>query len=250
MRWLLFVLFALALVGAPARAGLPELVAATKPSVVAVGVFNATANPRFGFRGTGFAIGDGRLIVTNAHVLPADDDPNADRLAIAVPRDRTSAEVRTARRLSVSTQHDLVLLQIDGAPLPPLTLAGPQTVREGMAIALIGFPLGSALGLVPVTHAGVVSAITAIALPAPTSRQLDARTATALRQGPAEIYQLDATAYPGNSGSPVLDLDSGKVIGVINSVFVKGTKESAISQPTGISYAVPGRYVVDLMGTR
>ena len=42
-----------------------------------------------------------------------------------------------------------------------------------------------------------------------------------MRQGSFDVYQLDATAYPGNSGSPLLDADSGKVLGVINSVFVK-----------------------------
>ena len=61
------------------------------------------------------------------------------------------------------------------------------------------------------------------------------------------IYQLDAVAYPGNSGSPVYNPDSGEVIGVINKVLVRDTKESALSSPTGISYAIPVRYVHDLM---
>jgi hypothetical protein len=37
------------------------------------------------------------------------------------------------------------------------------------------------------------------------------------------------------------------VLGVINMVFVKGLKESAISAPSGITYAVPSRYVEALL---
>jgi serine protease Do len=30
-------------------------------------------------------------------------------------------------------------------------------------------------------------------------------------------------------------------------VLIKGTRESAMSQPSGISYAIPSRYVLELM---
>ena len=52
-------------------AELAALVATSKPSVLPVGTWNATDSPRFGFRGTGFVIGDGTLVATNFHVLPA-----------------------------------------------------------------------------------------------------------------------------------------------------------------------------------
>ena len=61
------------------------------------------------------------------------------------------------------------------------------------------------------------------------------------------MLQLDATAYPGNSGSPVYDPETGDVIGIINMVLVKGTKESALSQPSGITYAVPSRHLQGLL---
>ena len=61
------------------------------------------------------------------------------------------------------------------------------------------------------------------------------------------IYQLDAIAYPGNSGSPLYDPQTGEVIGVINKVLVKDTKESALASPTGISYAIPIQFVNTLL---
>ena len=61
------------------------------------------------------------------------------------------------------------------------------------------------------------------------------------------MYQLDGTAYPGNSGGPLFDGESGEVIGVINMVFVKGTKEAALSAPSGITFAVPVSFLLELL---
>lgn len=230
-------------------AGLPDVVAAIKPSLVAVGTFNPTASPRFGFRGTGFVVGNGNQVVTNLHVLPGPEAVGGRaRLVVAVPRGGDEPpEVRSAAVAAIDPEHDLTLLTIDGAPMPSLPIPSAELPREGTDVALIGFPLGAALGLAPVTHRGIVAAVVWIALPAPTSRQLDAKTAARLRRGPFRILQLDATAYPGNSGSPLLDASTGALVGVINLVLTKGTKESAISSPTGISYAVPATHVLDLM---
>jgi S1-C subfamily serine protease len=65
--------------------------------------------------------------------------------------------------------------------------------------------------------------------------------------GSYPVLQLDATAYPGNSGSPVYDPESGEVLGIINMVFVKGTKEAALTQPSGITYAIPAKHLQALM---
>jgi len=62
------------------------------------------------------------------------------------------------------------------------------------------------------------------------------------------VFQLDATSYPGNSGSPLYDPATGEVVGVLNMAFVKGTKEKALTDPSGISYAIPSRYLKALIG--
>ncbi len=229
-------------------ASLADLVEASSSSIVAVGTYDSLKIPRFTFRGTGFAVHGGSRIVTNAHVLPkpGDSDANA-KLAILIPRARGTPEIRAARQVSSDTEHDIAVVAFDGAALPPLTLDTASSARAGTSVALIGFPLGTGLGFVPVTHRGIVSAVTAIALPPATASQLDAKTLARLRQGTFDVLQLDATAYPGNSGSPLFDVETGSVIGVINMVFIKGTKESAISQPTGITYAIPAKYVVELL---
>ncbi|HMR71922.1 MAG TPA: S1C family serine protease, partial [Rubrivivax sp.] len=62
-----------------------------------------------------------------------------------------------------------------------------------------------------------------------------------------DIYQLDATAYPGNSGGPGLNADTGDVVAGINMVLTKGSRESALQHPSGISYAIPVRWVHELL---
>ena len=231
-----------------AKADLVDVIAAAKPSVVAVGTFNATNSPRFGFRGSGFAVGDGTMVVTNFHVLPGAVEGQAEaRLAVFLPGGRDAKPLRSARVLAVDRAHDLALLAIEGAPLPVLPLADPGTAREGMAIALMGFPIGGALGFSTVTHRGIIASITGVAIPAANAQQLNQPTALRLRAGSFDVYQLDATAYPGNSGGPVLDVATGQVVAIINMVLVKGTKESALTYPSGISYAIPVQYVAALL---
>ena len=249
VRWTLVLCL---LVPLAAVAGLEELIVTAKPSVVAVGVYNATNSPRFGFRGTGFVVGKGDMVVTNAHVLP-DPLPTREQgvLAIVTPKGGAGQQMRNATLLGMDRAHDLALLRIEGAALPALPLAdGGTSPREGMSVAIIGYPIGGVLGFTPVTHRGIVSSITAIVLPAPNSQALNAQAIKQLRQGSFDIYQLDATAYPGNSGSPVLDVASGQVVAVINMVLVKGSKESALTHPSGISYAIPVRFVNDLLKVR
>jgi S1-C subfamily serine protease len=120
-------------------------------------------------------------------------------------------------------------------------------VKEGQAILFTGFPIGAALGAFPATHRGMVAAITPIAIPQARSADLDPKTIRRLTTGAFPIFQLDATAYPGNSGSPVYDPESGEVLGVVNMVFVKGTKEAILTQPSGITYAVPSKHLRDLL---
>jgi serine protease Do len=234
----------------PAWADLPAVIAGAKPALVAVGTFSATDNPRFGFRGTGFVVGDGTHVVTNQHVLPAAGTTDGPALMVMVPSLGERGPLRRARVAATDAARDLVVLKIDGPPLPAMTLDEAGAAREGQAVALIGFPIGGALGFSAVTHRGIIASITTAALPAPTSAQLDPRAVTRLRDGNFEVFQLDATAYPGNSGGPLLDADSGRVVGIVNMVLIRGSRETALSAPTGITYAIPVRYLHELLSNR
>ncbi len=237
---------------APAADGssLPAAIDRIRPSIVAIGTTEPTRNPAFQFRGTGFVVGDGTLIATNNHVVPVSLDPAArEVVAIAVPLGTGEALVREATLVARDVEHDVALLRIGGAPLAAVRFGDSSHVREGQGFAFTGFPIGSVIGIFPTTHRATVSAITPSALTQPTARSLDPALIRKLRADRFPIFQLDATAYPGNSGSPMFDIETGEVVAIINSVAVKAGKESALTSPSGIAYAIPSTFVVKLLET-
>lgn len=250
-RWFRFVM-AWAIAGLslfqciPCMAGLPATIARIKPSVVGVGTVERMRTPPLELLGTGFVVADGRHVLTNAHVVAQPlDEQNYEFFAVFSGHG-THPQVRKAKKVAVDYEHDLALLKISGPPLPTVRLGDSDRVREGQSIAFTGFPIGAILGLYPATAHGIVSAITPIVIPAMAGKRLTPERIRRLRT-PYDVFQLDATAYPGNSGSPLFDPTTGKVLAIVNMVFVKGTKESVLSHPSGIAYAIPIRYAEALL---
>jgi len=227
-------------------AALPGTISRIKPSIVGVGSYQPARTPAAMLSGSGFIVANGHYVVTNFHVVSRVlDVAHFEHYVVYIGR-RPMPEVRKANILAKDPMHDLVILKLPGAPLPALELGDSDQVREGQLYAFTGFPIGAVLGLYPVTHRGIVSSITPIVVPMDRSIQLTPEVIKRLRS-PYNVFQLDATAYPGNSGSPLYDPGTGKVIAVVNMVFVKGTKESVLKDPSGITYAMPARYVRALM---
>jgi len=225
----------------PVGSDLPALIKRVRSSVLLVGTFGETDSPRFMFRGTGFVAAEGNLVITNNHVLPEGGELIAGRRLVVQTATGASGRwvMREADILKIDRERDLVLLRVHGESLSAIPLATDQVAQEGKAVAILGFPVGGALGFSLVTHRGIISSITPIALPQSTAQALNEKSIRKLREGAFNILQLDATAYPGNSGGPVLDLETGSVVGVLNMVLIKGSRESALTHPTGISYAIP-----------
>lgn len=247
---LMLALFATSAQAAPAPGAdpLPTTVARIKPSVVGVGTLLKTRHPATVFVGTGFVVGDGLSVITNAHVIPERlDVARMEELGIVVGTGPETVGFRPARLVGLDREHDLAHLRLSGAPLPAMRLAADDGVAEGQLLAFTGYPLGMRLGLHAATHRATLAVIAPAVRPSLNSRQLDARAISQLQRNAFGIYQLDGTAYPGNSGSPLYEPDSGDVVGVINMVFLKGLKESAVSNPSGITYAIPVRYVRELL---
>ena len=241
-RWLAIVLLALLWFPATrASAGpLPDTIDHFRASVVGIGTWKLRRTPPSYYLGTGFVVVDGHHCLTNAHVVAKflKDQEGEDVLLKVYAVGDPEPTMRGAHIVAQDPDHDLALLAFDGPPITPFPLGDSRTVREGEAVAFTGFPIGMVLGLHPATHRGTISAIVPVADPALSARRLDAKQIKRLRK-PFKIFQLDGTAYPGNSGSPLYRPESGEVIAVVNSVFVKGTKETALTDPSGITYAIP-----------
>jgi serine protease Do len=229
-----------------AYADLPQTIEKVRASVVGVGTYQKTRSPAMNMLGTGFVVGDGLHVITNAHVKPPFLDTERKEFLVVVTGRGKEVQIREVEEVASDPDHDVAVLKIKGAPLPPLTLGDPGDVREGQQYAFTGFPIGAILGLYHVTHRATVSSLTPIVIPSRGSKDLDVKSVTRLRKA-FDVFQLDATAYPGNSGSPLYDPESGRVIGVLNMVFVKQTKENVLSDPSGIAYAIPISHVTDLL---
>lgn len=232
-----------------AAADVPAVVAASKPSVVAIGLHAPLQNPQFRFRGSGFAVGDGRQVATCAHVLPTIDPARREAVAIALPADGGVRVVR-ARTGPVNQDADLAVLEFDGPALPALELADPADIREGAEVVVLGFPIGAVLGLFVAAHRGTIAAVTPRIVPSAVAAGLSRQNIEVMRGEPLRLLQLDATTFPGNSGGPLIDAASGRVVGVISLALTRGTRDGAAAHPTGISFAVPVDHLAALLASR
>lgn len=178
--------------------------------------------------------------------MPAELDPALLQQMVVFVGSGKQAIVREAEVVASSKEHDLAVLKVKGAPIPAMALASGELSKEGTTVAFTGFPIGAVLGLYPVTHRGIISSITPTIIPVEDSRQMTNKMLKRLRD-PYLVYQLDATAYPSNSGSALYEQATGEVLGIINKVFVQASKEAVISTPSGITYVIPVRYLKALL---
>ena len=221
-----------------------EVVAKNKSSVVGVGLYDALGAQSHQLRGSGFVVGNGQYIATNHHVVSQTLNPEVVQYWVVFSGQGRTPHTHRAEIVGLDPIHDLAILKID-SQLEPLKLAAPQIEPDGTEILLTGFPIGAVLGLYPATHRGLIAATTPDALPSASSEGLSSNLLNRLKD-PFLIYQLDITAFPGNSGSAVYRAEDGKVVGVLNKVFVSQGKESVLENPSGISYAIPIEHLFSL----
>ena len=161
--------------------------------------------------GSGFVIGRGGSIVTNAHVVEG-----ADRVRVRFGDKRTV----TAKVAGEDPSTDLALLLVDpeGLDLTALELGSSKRVQVGDPTVAIGNPFG----LDRTLTTGVVSALQ--------------RSIPSLQEGFSinDVIQTDAAINPGNSGGPLIDA-RGKVIGVNSQIETGGAGRGNV----GIGFAVP-----------
>ncbi|WP_417383974.1 transglutaminase family protein [Gimesia sp.] len=165
-----------------------------KSSVVAVS-FAGRDGQQAGL-GTGFVISADGLIATNLHVI-------GEARPISVQfMDGNKFDVKEVH--ATDRQMDLAVLKIDAKDLTPLTLAEPDSLKQGAEVIALGNPQGLRYSVVKGVNSG--------------TREIDGKP----------MIQLAIPIEPGNSGGPVLDAQ-GHVQGIV-------TLKSAVTRNLG--YAV------------
>jgi S1-C subfamily serine protease len=174
--------------------------------------------------GTGFVIetrGDVLTLATNRHVAVVDIDELPESIAPKGSKVQIDAVIRSgegplreqllparivAADFSEDLNSDLAILQVSGVKQPP-TPINPLIrfdLSEGMTYIAAGFPLGGIVGRITESRGNPSVAITGGRISA--LRRDD--------QGILNVIQVDGSLQPGNSGGPILDEKTGRLIGL------------------------------------
>ncbi len=190
--------------------------------------------------GSGFAIDPQGVIATNYHLVrPWEFDARFAGQAITpvsqslkvIFADRAPDEALEARLVRGSPEMDIALLKVD-APTPLPVVEGfepdPARVRQGDEVAIIGFPLGSAL----LQTTGQERATTTL-------------TRSTISKVSPTLLQLDAPVIQGYSGSPIFNRE-GKVIGILTARL--GERGEPIDPSArAIGLGTPIRFLLQLL---
>ncbi len=189
-----------------------DLAREAKPAVVLLKVLDRFGND-VGV-GSGFFITSDGVVVTNHHVI-------AGAAAVEAQLDNRDS-LPVLGILALDESNDLAVLQVDGAGQRALPLASRSLDLEvGERVLVLGGPRGLASSL----SEGIVSAVRL-----PGDPVLDELPQSSL-------LQITASASPGSSGSPVINLQ-GEAIGVVVSQVTAGQN---------LNFAIPIEAVHDLL---
>jgi serine protease Do len=197
-----------------------DVVAAVKPSVVAINVevlvpgFFGGSTLEEG-AGSGWIISSDGLIVTNNHVV-------ADAQSINVTLfDGRSLPVDPST-VFYDEIADLAVLKVNAIGLPAVTIGDSSQMRVGDWVVAIGNSLGEGIRATQ----GIIS------------RQ-DVTITDDNGQEISGLLETDAAVNPGNSGGPLVNM-AGGVIGIVNAKMIATDVE-------GVGYAISSNEAVPLI---
>jgi S1-C subfamily serine protease len=150
--------------------------------------------------GSGFFVTSRGVIVTNKHVI------NAEQADFEVVTN--SGEVYQAELLYVSNKIDIAVLKIPISNAPYLRFGNSDNLQIGEPVVAIGNALAQFSNSV---SSGIISGL---------SRTITANSGGSIEQL-ERVIQTDAAINPGNSGGPLINR-KGEVIGVNVSVALNG----------------------------
>jgi len=150
-------------------------------------------------KGSGFLVSkDGKIITANHVIEPITGDINVIL--------RSGKEYK-AKRISNNKATDIAVIKISGNNFPFLELLNPKNIDVGNDVVFIGYPLKLYF---PLVSNSIVSAKELI----PLNKRVS-----------INMVVINEFVNPGNSGGPVIHVESGKAIGVVNARMKIDTSE-------------------------
>lgn len=217
---------------------LVEGIKKVKNSIVAIGFVPTPGQVTI--VGSGFSVSDDGKVLTVAHLFRTLNAEQIDKLmcmAMVGHQDKLeSYKWLPIKLIKKEDQDDVALVQVDKYTetlLSPLKLGDAEQVVAGQDVYFTGFPyaarlINEGLGISLITTKGIISSVK--------------------RKGtdpqPLDWFIVDAISNPGNSGCPLIDVESNKVIGIMSISFRTKSKEQKysdldIGEPMHIAGAKP-----------
>lgn len=168
--------------------------------------------------GTGFIFNPLGYAITCAHVVQG-----ATEIYVRIGTQPDA--IQKAKVINVDEKADVAIILVDGDGYFSTTLGMDERAYPGDEVVILGFPFGSKVAddvsemSVSFTR-GYVS-----------SKQM--------KNGMEQVL-LDISAKAGNSGSPVLSRETGKVIGVLCGSILNNSGDRLVEE---INYMRPIRYI-------
>lgn len=218
-----------------------------KKSIVAIGF---TPDPQqITIVGSGFAVSDDGKILTAGHLYNQLNETQRQNLKANVMNGKIQDDVESYKWLPITLikkddANDLALFQLDNeyknTMLAKLGLGDSDKIEIGQEAYFIGFPYAAQLindgfGLTLITGKGIISNIKRDGIDPEHKRNW---------------LIVDAISNPGNSGCPLIDIETGKVIGVMTIAFRTQSKTVSnldIREPMHIAGAKPINLAKDLL---
>jgi len=192
------------------------------------------------FLGTGFVCSSDGYILTCSHII----NPVHPIVAINVggnndfnPMTLSQVNFNEVELVQNDAIHDVALLKFKGnidVQIPSNIFGDTDDIECGSSIAVIGFPFGhNGLHVRSITH-GILSS-------------------KAENSDGVKILQFDCMIHQGNSGSPLIDLQTQQIIGIVTNRFNPSPGGGVmignhqIGAETNISYASIIEYGQELL---
>lgn len=172
--------------------------------------------------GTGFIFHPLGYAITCAHVVN-----NANEIYVRIGTAEDA--VQKAQVVDCDPQADIAILLVDGQGYYSAAIDIETSATLGDDVIILGYPFGSkvaddVMGMSVSFTRGYVS-----------SRQI--------KNGLEQVF-LDVSAKAGNSGSPVLNRRTGKVIGILCGSILNQSGQALVEE---INYMRPIKYIARMM---
>jgi S1-C subfamily serine protease len=192
---------------------LNENIQKIKNSIVAIGI--KMQEDQINIIGSGFCVIDNFSILTAAHLFQNFKEEQINKLGCLVANKDNGKVVsyvwKNLELKSKEVENDACLLRLkeeESSLLKPIEVDFSESFSEGTEVYYIGFPYATNLlrdgfGVTLIVNKGIISSV----------------KRKAIGLNPLDWLIIDGISNPGNSGCPLIDLNSNKAIGIMSISF-------------------------------